>query len=63
MNLLLGLRETEERFYLLVTESRRFREARVNCKLRGGTLAMPKTTNSNRLLADYVSHAGLTGTN
>ncbi|CAL8289589.1 unnamed protein product [Merluccius merluccius] len=60
-NVLLGLRETEERYYLLVKEPRRFREAMVNCKLRGGTLAMPKTRDSNRLLADYVSHAGLTG--
>uniref|UniRef100_A0A3Q3WG63 C-type lectin domain-containing protein n=1 Tax=Mola mola TaxID=94237 RepID=A0A3Q3WG63_MOLML len=59
-NVLLGLKETEERYYLLVKEPRRFREALVNCKLRGGTLAMPKTSNTNRLMADYVSQAGLT---
>lgn len=52
--------ETEERYYLLVKEPRRFREASVNCKLRGGSLAMPKTSSTNRLMADYVSQAGLT---
>ncbi|XP_035488873.2 collectin-10 isoform X1 [Scophthalmus maximus] len=59
-NVILGLKETEERYYLLVKEPKRFREASMNCKLRGGTLAMPKTTNTNRLMADYVSRAGLT---
>lgn len=57
---ILGLKETEERYYLLVKEPKGFREASVNCKLRGGTLAMPKTSNTNRLMADYVSQAGLT---
>lgn len=60
-NVVLGLRETEERYYLLVKESKRFREASMNCKLRGGTLAMPKTSNTNRLMAEYVLQAGLTG--
>ncbi|XP_040901112.1 collectin-10 isoform X2 [Toxotes jaculatrix] len=59
-NVILGLKETEERYYLLVKELKRFREASMNCKLRGGTLGMPKTTNTNRLMADYVSWAGLT---
>ncbi|XP_047453771.1 collectin-10 isoform X2 [Mugil cephalus] len=59
-NVVLGLRETEERYYLLVKELKRFREASMNCKLRGGGLAMPKTSNTNRLMADYVSQAGLT---
>ncbi|XP_029307945.1 collectin-10 [Cottoperca gobio] len=59
-NVILGLKETEERYYLLVKESKRFGEATMNCKLRGGTLAMPKTSNANRLMADYVSQAGLT---
>ncbi|XP_034553999.1 collectin-10 [Notolabrus celidotus] len=58
---LLGLKETEERYYLLVKEPKRFREASVNCKLRGGSLAMPKTSNINGLMADYISKAGLTG--
>lgn len=57
---ILGLKETEERYYLLVKEPKKFREASMNCKLRGGTLAMPKTSNTNRLMADYVSQAGLT---
>ncbi|XP_062254716.1 collectin-10 [Platichthys flesus] len=59
-NVILGLKETEERYYLLVKEPKRFREASMNCKLRGGSLAMPKTTDTNRLMADYVSRAGLT---
>ncbi|XP_008321476.1 collectin-10 [Cynoglossus semilaevis] len=59
-NVILGLKETEERYYLLVKEAKRFREASINCKLRGGSLAMPKSTNINRLMADYVSRAGLT---
>ncbi|XP_041649895.1 collectin-10-like [Cheilinus undulatus] len=59
-NVILGLRETEERYYLLVKEPKKFREASMNCKLRGGLLAMPKTINTNRLMADYVSQAGLT---
>lgn len=58
---LLGLRETEERYYLLVKEPKRFKEASINCKLRGGTLAMPKTSNINGLMAEYISQAGLTG--
>lgn len=57
---ILGLKETEERYYLLVKDPKRFREASMNCKLRGGSLAMPKTSNTNRLMADYVSQAGLT---
>ncbi|KAM9852156.1 collectin-10 [Aulostomus maculatus] len=58
-HVILGLTETEESYYLLVKEAKRFREALMNCKLRGGALAMPKTTNTNRLMADYVSQAGL----
>lgn len=37
-----------------------FQEALMNCKLRGGILAMPKTSNTNRLMADYITQAGLT---
>ncbi|XP_033983795.1 collectin-10 [Trematomus bernacchii] len=58
-NVILGLKETEERYYLLVKESKRFGEASMNCKLRGGTLAMPKTSDTNQLMAEYVSQAGL----
>ncbi len=57
---ILGLKETEERYYLLVKESKRFGEASMNCKLRGGNLAMPKTRDTNLLMAEYVSQAGLT---
>lgn len=59
-NVILGLKETEDGYYLLVKEPKRFREASMNCKLKGGTLAMPKSRNANRLMADYVSQAGLT---
>ncbi|CAN9514002.1 unnamed protein product [Ophioblennius macclurei] len=59
-NVVLGLRETEERYYLLVKEPKRFREASVNCRLRGGSMVMPKNSNTNRLMASYVSEAGLT---
>ncbi|KAM4568235.1 collectin-10 [Fundulus diaphanus] len=59
-NVLLGLKEAGEKYYLLVKEPKRFREASMNCMLRGGTLAMPKTSNINRLMADYISQAGLT---
>lgn len=56
----MGLRETEEMYYFLVREAKTFREASVNCKVRGGSLAMPKTSTSNHLMADYVNQAGLT---
>lgn len=59
-NVILGLKETEERYYLLVKESKRFGEALMNCKLREGNLAMPKTKDTNLLMAEYVSQAGLT---
>lgn len=59
-NVILGVRETEERYYLLVKEAKMFQEALMNCKLRGGILAMPKTSNTNRLMADYITQAGLT---
>uniref|UniRef100_A0A8C6UX71 C-type lectin domain-containing protein n=1 Tax=Neogobius melanostomus TaxID=47308 RepID=A0A8C6UX71_9GOBI len=59
-HVLLGLRETEERYYFLVKEAKIFQEALVNCRLRGGILAMPKTLNINQILAEYISQAGLT---
>ncbi|XP_036395598.1 collectin-10 [Megalops cyprinoides] len=59
-NVILGIKETEENFYLIVKEARKFRDALMNCKLRGGTLAMPKTEDANSLIANYVSQAGLT---
>uniref|UniRef100_A0A672MCK8 Collectin-10-like n=2 Tax=Sinocyclocheilus grahami TaxID=75366 RepID=A0A672MCK8_SINGR len=59
-NVVLGIRETENMFYLLVTEARRYQESLLNCKLRGGSLAMPRTTETNTLLADYIREADLT---
>ncbi|XP_072535072.1 collectin-10 [Salminus brasiliensis] len=59
-NVILGIKETEEKFYLLVKEARRYRDSLMNCKLRGGTLAMPKNLNTNTLLTGYVSEASLT---
>ncbi|XP_030638215.1 collectin-10 isoform X2 [Chanos chanos] len=55
-----GIKETEEKFYLIVKEARKFREALLNCKLRGGSLAMPRSADVNALLAGYVSEASLT---
>uniref|UniRef100_A0A3P9LK61 Collectin-10 n=1 Tax=Oryzias latipes TaxID=8090 RepID=A0A3P9LK61_ORYLA len=60
-NVVLGLRETEEMYYFLVKETKTLREASINCKLRRGILAMPKTSTSNHLMAEYVNQAGLTG--
>lgn len=57
---ILGLKETEETYYLLVKEPKTYREASVNCRLRGGNMAMPKTSHINQLLAEYVRQAGLT---
>lgn len=57
---ILGLKETEETYYVLVKEPMRYQEASMNCRLRGGSLAMPKTSHTNQLLAEYVSQAGPT---
>lgn len=57
---ILGLKETEETYYLLVKEPKRYQEASMNCRLRGGNLAMPKTNHTNQLLAEYISQSGLT---
>ncbi|XP_061772143.1 collectin-10-like [Nerophis ophidion] len=59
-NVMVGLTENEEYYYLLVREPKKFKEASLNCKLRGGALAMPNTITCNRLMADYVGQAGLT---
>lgn len=56
---ILGLKETEEAYYLLVKEHKRYLEASMNCRLRGGNMAMPRTSHTNQLLAEYISHAGL----
>nr|XP_057909798.1 collectin-10 isoform X2 [Doryrhamphus excisus] len=59
-NVVPGLTENEEHYYLLVREPKDFKEASLSCQLRGGTLAVPSTNDSNRLVADYVGQAGLT---
>ncbi|KAJ8394635.1 hypothetical protein AAFF_G00044380 [Aldrovandia affinis] len=59
-NVILGIKETEERFYLIVKEARKFKEALMNCKLRGGAIAAPETEDANTLIANYVTQAGLT---
>ncbi|ROL42088.1 Collectin-10 [Anabarilius grahami] len=59
-NVVLGIRETENKFYLLVTEARRYEDSLLNCKLRGGSLAMPRSTETNTLLANYIREADLT---
>ncbi|XP_077383101.1 collectin-10 isoform X2 [Festucalex cinctus] len=59
-NIMLGLTESDEHYYLLVKEAKRVKEASLNCKLRGGKLAVPNSINSNRLMADYVTQSGLT---
>ncbi|XP_028841737.1 collectin-10 [Denticeps clupeoides] len=58
-NVVLGIKETEEKLYLLVREPRTFQQALVNCRKRGGVLAMPKSPDTNSLLAAYISQAGL----
>ncbi|KAL0963368.1 hypothetical protein UPYG_G00305450 [Umbra pygmaea] len=59
-NVILGIKETEEKLYLVVKEARRYREALLNCKQRGGMLAMPKSPDTNLLIAGYIAQAGLT---
>lgn len=55
----LGIRETENMFYLLVTEARTYQQSLLNCKLRGGTLAMSRTEEKNNLLANFIREADL----
>ncbi|KAF4087664.1 hypothetical protein AMELA_G00073290 [Ameiurus melas] len=59
-NVVLGVKETEQRFYLLVKEERKHSDAQLNCRLRGGTLALAGTENISTLLGSYISEAGLT---
>ncbi|XP_007451737.1 PREDICTED: collectin-10 [Lipotes vexillifer] len=57
-NVIAGIRETEEKFYYIVQEEKNYRESLTHCRIRGGTLAMPKDEAANMLLADYVSKSG-----
>ncbi|XP_053322962.1 collectin-10 [Spea bombifrons] len=58
-NVIAGIRETEEKFYYIVKEERSYRDALTQCRIRGGTLAMPKDQATNSLIADYISKMGL----
>ncbi|KAM8966546.1 collectin-10 [Pelodytes ibericus] len=58
-NVIAGIRETEEKFYYIVKEERSYRDALTQCRIRGGTLAMPKDQVTNSLIADYISKTGL----
>ncbi|KAK1793525.1 hypothetical protein P4O66_011902, partial [Electrophorus voltai] len=54
-----GIKETDSKVYLLVKEERRYRDAELSCQARGGHLAMPKDAATNRVLAGYITEAGL----
>ncbi|XP_068094056.1 collectin-10 [Hyperolius riggenbachi] len=58
-NVIAGIRETDEKFYYIVKEERGYRDALTQCRIRGGTLAMPKDAATNSLLAEYISSLGL----
>ncbi|XP_063006872.1 collectin-11 isoform X3 [Melospiza melodia melodia] len=55
-----GVRETDNKIYLLVKEEKRYKEAQLYCHGRGGTLGMPKDETANNLIASYINQAGLT---
>ncbi|KAH0622048.1 hypothetical protein JD844_023968 [Phrynosoma platyrhinos] len=54
-----GVRETDNKTYLLVKEEKRYMDAQLYCQGRGGTLSMPKDESTNSLIASYISQAGL----
>lgn len=56
-----GVRETDSKMYLLVTEEKRYTDAEVYCQTRGGHLAMPRDEASNAAIAAYIAEAGLSG--
>ncbi|XP_029447799.1 collectin-10 isoform X3 [Rhinatrema bivittatum] len=58
-NVIAGIRETDEKYYYIVKEERSYRDALTHCRIRGGTLAMPRDEASNSLIADYISKSGL----
>ncbi|XP_018408845.1 PREDICTED: collectin-10 [Nanorana parkeri] len=58
-NVIAGIRETDEKFYYIVKEERNYRDALTQCRIRGGTLAMPKDMATNSLMAEYISSLGL----
>ncbi|XP_038665713.1 collectin-10-like isoform X2 [Scyliorhinus canicula] len=58
-NVIAGIKETAEKFYLIVKEGKNYNAALVHCKDRGGSLAMPKDEETNTLIAAYVNKTGL----
>ncbi|KAM9307739.1 collectin-10 [Gastrophryne carolinensis] len=58
-NVIAGIQETDEKFYYIVKEERSYRDALTQCRIRGGTLAMPKDPATNSLIASYISSLGL----
>lgn len=54
-----GIKETDNKVYLLVKEEKRYSEAEVYCQTRGGHLAMPKDEGANMAIAGYITEAGL----
>uniref|UniRef100_A0A6I8P9X3 Collectin-11 n=1 Tax=Ornithorhynchus anatinus TaxID=9258 RepID=A0A6I8P9X3_ORNAN len=58
-NAIAGVRETDNKIYLLVKEEKRFVDAQLYCQGRGGNLCMPKDEATNGLIASYVNQAGL----
>ncbi|XP_041104569.1 collectin-10-like isoform X1 [Polyodon spathula] len=59
-NVIAGIKETDEKFYLIVKEGKKYNDALMHCKVRGGTLALPKDMETNSMIADYITQAGLT---
>ncbi|XP_072427318.1 collectin-10 isoform X2 [Chiloscyllium punctatum] len=58
-NVIAGIKETAEKFYLIVKEGKNYNAALLHCQDRGGTLAMPKDEETNTLIAAYVNKTGL----
>lgn len=58
--MILGVKEVGQKFYLLLREERKHDAAQLDCRLRGGTLALADSENISTLLGSYISEAGLT---
>ncbi|XP_078503991.1 collectin-11 isoform X1 [Lissotriton helveticus] len=54
-----GVRETDNKIYLLVKEEKKYTDAQLYCQGRGGTLCMPKDDTANALIASYIHQSGL----
>ncbi|XP_028673388.1 collectin-10-like [Erpetoichthys calabaricus] len=58
-NVISGIKETEDNYFLIIKEGKSYSEALTHCRIRGGTLAMPKNEETNALIAEYLTQAGL----